>query len=91
MEIVPAAILIGFIGWVATVGAIMNTSSLSVWNRRILFIFTWMLWMIPAFDASVYQGLLNARTAVMSCISLTIGLMVLVSLTAIVQRGRSKS
>lgn len=54
---------LGLIGWAATVKLIIDMKEITLVKQRVMIVFTWMLWMVPAFDILVYQGLLNSDTA----------------------------
>ncbi len=58
------SILLGVIGWAATARLIFDTTELSPLHQRLLIVFTWLLWMVPAFDVTVYQGLITSELAV---------------------------
>lgn len=81
-------LLLGLIGWAASTKIILDASSFSAWQQRALVVFTWMLWMIPAFDATVYRGLLDAEAAVRYCATMTGALVFVVSLTALYKRSK---
>ncbi|NJK79043.1 MAG: hypothetical protein HC914_03715 [Chloroflexaceae bacterium] len=81
-------IFIGLMGWAATTLIVMDTVSLSFWQRRFLIIFSWMLWMIPAFDAVVYQGMLTSNAAITYGATMTGALIFVVSLTAFLQHTK---
>ncbi|MBP1464711.1 hypothetical protein EYB53_003205 [Candidatus Chloroploca sp. M-50] len=59
------SILIGLIGWAATTLMLENASRLTITDRRVMSVFSWTIWMIPAFGALVLQGLLTTYTAVL--------------------------
>ncbi|NTU83917.1 MAG: hypothetical protein HGA45_31850 [Chloroflexales bacterium] len=62
LSVVPN-IWIGLIGWVATLLVITNAARLTIRDRRILSICSWMLWMLPAFGLLVYRGVIPLATA----------------------------
>jgi hypothetical protein len=92
MEAIAQApgLFLGLIGWAATAKIIIDASGITPWQQRGLVVFTWMLWMIPAFDATVYQGLLSAESAVTYCAAMTGALVFVVSLTALHRRSKHK-
>ncbi len=55
---------LGLLGWAATTKLIMDLKELTPAKQRLMVLFTWMLWMVPAFDILVYRGLLNSDTAI---------------------------
>jgi hypothetical protein len=82
------SLLLGLMGWAATVSLLNESKRLAVWQRRTMIIFTWMLWMIPAFDATVYQGLLSTEAAILYCGTLTMAIVLFISLTALRRHTR---
>ncbi len=78
-------LFLGLIGWAATAKIIYDSATITAWQQRALVVFTWMLWMIPAFDATVYQGLLEADAAVTYCATMTGAVVFVVSLGALVR------
>jgi hypothetical protein len=90
MEAISQApgLFLGLIGWAATAKLIVDSADTTEWQQRALVVFSWMLWMIPAFDATVYQGLLAADTAVTYCATLTGALIFVVSITALHKRSK---
>ncbi len=92
MEALSSApgIFIGLIGWAATALVLLEVSGVNFWQRRFLIIAAWMLWMFPAFDAVVYQGLLSADMAVQYGGILTGIVLFVVSISAFGPRTRSK-
>jgi uncharacterized membrane protein len=82
-------LLIGIIGWAATSGLISNASQINAWPRRMLIMFTWLLWTVPAFDVMVYQGWLNAEKAVFYGTTLTIALALVISLAGMQSHRKS--
>lgn len=81
-------LFLGLIGWAATAKLLCDASMITPVQRRAMLIFTWMLWMIPAFDATVYQGLLSADAAVTYGVTLTGALIFAVSLTGLHKRSK---
>ncbi len=81
--------LIGLIGWAASALVILGATRLTIVQQRVMLMFTWLLWMIPAFDTLVYRGLLPADAAVVYCGGMTVALALIISLTAIRWRTRS--
>ena len=74
-------LLIGLIGWAATAVLILDSPRLSVIRRRVCLVLAWMIWMIPAFNVLVLRGLLSSDTATLSCGSITLALVLIVSLS----------
>jgi hypothetical protein len=79
-------LILGIIGWAASARLICEASGISFLPRAGLIIFTWMLWMIPAFDVVVHQGIMPANIAITFCTITTASLVFVVSLTAFHQR-----
>jgi hypothetical protein len=75
--------LLGLIGWAATTKLIMDAMDLKGWQERFLIAFAWLLWMVPAFDVTVYQGSMQANTALLYGTLLTVGVVALISLSGI--------
>jgi uncharacterized membrane protein len=61
------SILLGLMGWAATSLVVMNASRLTNNDRRAMVVCGWMLWMIPAFGALAYRGLITTDTAALYC------------------------
>ncbi len=76
------SLVLGLIGWAAT-AKLFYDSDLAAWQRRVMIVFTWLLWMIPAFDVTVYLGLMPSHTAVTLCAGMTMVLAMLVSLGSV--------
>jgi uncharacterized membrane protein len=78
------SVLIGLIGWAATIVVSLSASRLTVNDRRMLAVCSWMLWMIPAIGALVYRGLLTTDTAALyvGATTLFVGLIVLLTAAA---------
>ncbi|NJN16728.1 MAG: hypothetical protein HC822_10870 [Oscillochloris sp.] len=57
------SVLIGLIGWAATVLATTSASRLSLNERRMMIVCSWMLWMAPALGLLAAQGLISADMA----------------------------
>lgn len=74
-------LILGVIGWAATASIILDASWMGPWQRRLLVVFTWMLWIVPAFDATVYQGSMAADVAITYCVAMTAVLVFVVSLS----------
>lgn len=81
-------LFLGVIGWAATAKLIYGSSLTGFWQRSALIVFTWMLWMVPAFDIIVYQGLMPAETAVTYCATMTGALAFVISLGALGRRSK---
>lgn len=75
------SILLGLMGWAAMSLAVMNASRLTDNDRRVMVVFSWMLWMIPALGALVYRGVISTNTAAIYCgaTTLTLGAIVIVA------------
>lgn len=54
---------LGVLGWAATAKLIIDMVDLKPSYQRVMIIFTWVLWMVPAFDVLVYQGFINSDNA----------------------------
>jgi hypothetical protein len=57
------SIFFGLMGWAATALVVINATRLTDNDRRAMIVCSWMLWMIPAFGALVYQGVLTTNNA----------------------------
>ncbi len=90
MEVLAQApgLFLGLIGWAATAKLLSESSITNIWQRAALIVFTWMLWMIPAFDIVVYHGLMPADMAVTYCGALTGALIFIVSITILARRSK---
>jgi hypothetical protein len=76
-------LLLGLIGWAATAKLLIDMADLTIWQRRLMTLFTWLLWMVPAFDVTVYQGQMNTDTAFTYGFTLSIVPILFLSLTAV--------
>jgi hypothetical protein len=83
------SILIGLIGWAATVLVIENASRLTVNDRRAMIVCCWMLWMIPSFGALVLNGLITTDTAALY-VGLTTGALGMIVLVGALVRTRTR-
>ncbi|NJL04025.1 MAG: hypothetical protein HC911_03720 [Chloroflexaceae bacterium] len=83
-------IFIGLIGWAATALILLEVRGVNFWQRRFLIVSAWMLWMVPAFDAVVYQGLLPADMAMQYGAMMTGLVLFVVSLSVFTHGTRSK-
>lgn len=83
-------IFIGLIGWAATTLLLLEVHGVNFWQRRFLIVSAWMLWMVPAFDAVVYQGFLTADMAMQYGAMMTGLVLFVVSLSAFTHGTRSK-
>jgi hypothetical protein len=63
IETLSPSLWLGLIGWAATAKLIFDYSQFSPLQQRLLIVFTWLLWMVPAFDVTVYQGLMESHVA----------------------------
>lgn len=78
------SILIGLIGWAATILVVMNASRLTTNDRRAMVVCSWMLWMIPSFGAVVYRGIITTDTAALYVGTSTVVMALIVLATAII-------
>jgi hypothetical protein len=78
------SILFGLMGWAATALAVMNASRLTSNDRRAMVVFGWMLWMVPAFGALVYRGLISTDTAALYCGATTAFLALIIIIGSVV-------
>jgi hypothetical protein len=83
------SLLLGLMGWAATVLAVENASRLTVNDRRAMIVCCWMLWMIPAFGGLVLKGLMSTDTAAFYVGISTAGIGLIMLLGALVPRTRS--
>jgi len=63
MELLSPILLLGVVGWAATVKLILDTVRLTPLQQRVMIILIWMLWLVPSFDVAVYQGTLSSERA----------------------------
>lgn len=82
------SVLIGMIGWAATVIITINASRLTANDQRMMVVCSWMLWMIPSFGALVYRGLITTDAAALYCGGTTVLMGIIVLLTAVRPRTR---
>lgn len=82
------SILVGLMGWAATALLVMNASRLTNNDRRAMVVCSWMLWMIPAFGALVYRGLMTTDAAALYCGATTLCLALVVIVTSVRPRTR---
>ena len=57
------SILLGLMGWAATVLAIQGATRLTTTDRRAMIVCFWTVWMIPAFGPLVLNGIIATDTA----------------------------
>lgn len=84
------SVLIGLIGWAATVVLSLNSSRLTTNDRRLMAVCSWMLWMIPALGTLVYRGLIATDTAALYVGGSTVFVGLIVLLTAVAARPRTR-
>lgn len=82
------SVLIGLIGWAATAVITLNASRLTVNDRRMMLVCSWMLWMIPSLGALVYRGILTTDSAALYVGASTVIMAIIVLITAIRPRTR---
>lgn len=80
IETLPPSLWLGLIGWAATAKLIFDYNQFSPLQQRLLIVFTWLLWMVPAFDVMVYQGLMETRVAMSYGTTMSVMPMVLIAL-----------
>lgn len=83
-------LVLALIGWAATTMLLCDARSLRLWSKAALIVFTWMLWMIPAFDIVVHHGIMAADMAIAFCGMMTATLAFVVSLTVFYQWRKHK-
>ncbi len=84
-----SVLFLAFIGWAAGCIAIYEARLLTRLQQRLLLVFTWALWIIPAFDVLIYRGLIAVDMAFALGGVLTLMLVLSVSLSALSWRTRS--
>jgi uncharacterized membrane protein len=84
------SILFGLMGWAAMALAVMSASRLTNNDRRAMIVCSWMLWMIPAFGALVYRGLMTTNTAAIYCATTTVFLAMIVVVGSVVRPPRTR-
>lgn len=83
------SILIGLIGWGATVLALESATRLTANDRRAMTVCSWMLWMIPSFGALVMNGLISTDIAALY-VGLTTGAIGVIMLLGALVRPRTR-
>lgn len=84
------SVLIGLIGWAATVVLALGSSRLTANDRRLMAVCSWMLWMIPALGTLVFRGLITTDVAALYVGGSTVLVGLVVLLTAIAARPRTR-
>jgi hypothetical protein len=85
-------LFLGIIGWAACAMLIIDSQAIgSMLVRGALIVFLWMLWMIPAFDIIVYQGLMPANVAITYGVLLTVTLISAVSLIMLMRQTNNRN
>ncbi|HMQ29595.1 MAG TPA: hypothetical protein PKD53_02660 [Chloroflexaceae bacterium] len=83
------SLILGLMGWAATVLALEGASRLTVNDRRAMAVCCWVLWMAPAFGALVLNGVLNTDTAALY-VGLTTGAVGVIVLLGAIGRPRTR-
>lgn len=83
------SLLLGLMGWAATVLAIESASRLTVNDRRAMIVCCWMLWMIPAFGGLVLKGHITTDTAALY-VGISTGAIGLIMLLGALVRPRTR-
>lgn len=76
-------VLLGLMGWAATVLLIDGAAQLTTNDRRAMIVCSWMFWMIPGMGTLVLRGLITTETAALTIASTTLALGLIVLLGAI--------
>jgi hypothetical protein len=79
-------VLLGLMGWAATVLLIDGSSHLTVNDRRAMIVCSWMFWMIPGLGTLVLRGLLATDTAALTITFTTLALGAIMLLGSLVKR-----
>jgi magnesium-transporting ATPase (P-type) len=82
------SVCIGLIGWAATSLLILGSTRLTINDRRMAIVCSWMLWLMPALGALVYRGLLTTQTAALYCGATTLIMAAIVAVSAVRPRTR---
>ncbi|NNJ10096.1 hypothetical protein EKD04_007130 [Chloroflexales bacterium ZM16-3] len=83
------SILFGLMGWAATALAVMSSSQLTNNDQRAMVVCSWMVWMIPAFGALVYRGLMTTNNAAIYCAVTTVLLALIVIVGSVARPPRT--
>ncbi|MFV9505516.1 MAG: hypothetical protein AB4911_13250 [Oscillochloridaceae bacterium umkhey_bin13] len=75
-------VLIGLIGWAATVLIVDGSSRLNLNDKRAMIVCSWMIWMIPGFGGLVMRGVLMTDTAALYVGVTTVALGMIMALGA---------
>jgi hypothetical protein len=79
------SLLLGLMGWAATVLALESAARLTINDRRAMTVCCWMLWMIPSFGGLVLKGLISTDTAALYVGISTLALGLIMLLGALVR------
>lgn len=92
MELLTEApgLFLGLIGWAASAKLIFDMTTKALWWRGLLIVFIWFLWIVPAFDVIVYQGLMSEQMAVTYGTTLT-GVLVGIVLLSVLSNTNRKN
>lgn len=82
-------LLVGIIGWAATASLLLNSPHVTAGSQRVMLVFTWLVWTVPAFDALVYRGFMAAETAMRTGATLTLLLSLVVLLPVASRKNNS--
>ncbi len=56
-------LLLGLIGWAATLLALENATRLTINDRRAMLVCSWTVWMLPGFGTLVMRGVISIDAA----------------------------
>jgi hypothetical protein len=76
-------LLIGIIGWAATILLTTNSTKLSALEQRAMVVCSWGAWMLPAAGTLVYREIIATETAIVFCFVTTLLMGVVASIGAI--------
>jgi hypothetical protein len=75
-------LLLGLIGWAATLLALESATRLTINDRRAMIVCSWTVWMLPGFGTLVMRGVISIDVAALTVALTTVALGILVLLGA---------
>jgi hypothetical protein len=85
-----SGLLLGLMGWAATLLALEGAAGLTVNDRRAMTVCSWMVWMLAGFGTLVMRGVLSIDTAALTVTFSTIALGIIVLLGARARPPRTR-
>jgi hypothetical protein len=83
-------LLLGLIGWAATILALESATGLTINDRRAMTVCSWMVWMLPGFGTLVMRGVMSIDAAALTVALTTIALGIIVLLGARARPPRTR-